>query len=183
MSDTKPDLFELFIEREFEEIETILDSAEYTKAEKVAMIIDPAEEYQDEDEEVTYKKNFFSALCMYYRKDRPYWAHMPVVLSVKVLRILGENLGNYVDELKIIVEGNRFLFARDREKLVKVIVEEADLLTSLLILFYNIRRVKKGWKRDKMREAEDQYDGFLTTSSIEKNIYCQFLTFSFTCIS
>ena len=171
MSDTKPDLFELFIAREFEEIETILDSAEYTKAEKVAMIIDPAEEYQDEDEEVTYKKNFFSALCMYYRKDRPYWAHMPVVLSVKVLRILGENLGNYVDELKIIVEGNRFLFAKDREKLVKVIVEEADVLTSLLILFYNIRRVKKGWRRDKMREAEDQYKDFLTTSSIEKNIY------------
>ena len=76
MSDTKPDLFELFIEREFEEIETILDSAEYTKAEKVAMIIVDQSEfeseavedyYQDQDEEVTYKKNFFSAMCLYYR--------------------------------------------------------------------------------------------------------------------
>ncbi|GFH44437.1 predicted protein [Chaetoceros tenuissimus] len=166
MSTINPDVLELYWNNEFEKIESILDSAEYTKAEKVSMIL---EQYEYEDDEgITQKQNLFSELCAYYTKERRFWSKLPIELPIKVLRILGENLGNYVDEINTIGKGNRN--AEDVKQLLQVILEESDVLTSLLILFHRMSVAGK-WA-DNRREAEKIYEDFLISSK-EENIYAK----------
>lgn len=139
MTTTTPDLLELYKAREFGKIEFFLNSTEYTRAEKIAMI--------------TNKKDLFSKLCIHVRLYRD---PIPIGLSIKVLRIFGENLGNYVDELKNIVTMNRHV--EIKEKLLRVIVEElsefqfTDVLTSLLVYSF------------------EKKDDFLASKLIKQNI-------------
>ncbi|GFH44434.1 predicted protein [Chaetoceros tenuissimus] len=123
MSATTPDLLKLLEAGKFKESEAILDSSEYTRKEKIAMILDTREKSGE---------CLFSAICDEY-------LHIPLNLFIKVLRILGEILSKKksIARLKCLLEADE-IEMKDKICLLRVVVEElkysifAVALSSLL---------------------------------------------------
>lgn len=133
---TKSDLLKLYEKGKFEEIQAILDSDEHTKQEKVTMIYDEQSDC------------FFSAICFPKRYIEENYRAIPLQLSMKVLRILGETLSTepIIAKLKYLLAQAEEIEMKDTLCLLRVVLEELNhskfskVISSLILyaLYYDL---------------------------------------------
>ncbi|GFH44435.1 predicted protein [Chaetoceros tenuissimus] len=131
MTTTKPDLFELYYHGELKKIEAILDSAEYTREEKIAMILYKSDikvcrgypsMYRSAEEKILFAHLF---LCRPWSSFYKKHSEEHLVLLVKVIRILGKTLASQTCleyPVEKIIRGKRCL--EEKIVLLRVVTEE-----------------------------------------------------------
>ncbi|GFH44433.1 hypothetical protein CTEN210_00907 [Chaetoceros tenuissimus] len=118
MSSQKPNLVKLY-DQNYKEIEAYLDSTVYTREEKVELILTK----NKNEPPLSKESNSFLAMCLYHYRECGY---VPLNLSLKAMRLLGENLGlpHYLNHVKKMMTGGRPM--EETVRLLEVVAEELD---------------------------------------------------------